>query len=130
MKLSSGSSVNVKVENVKRLDEPTAEMPAVEVAQSRAPVVMRMPGEIPSRAVVEAHNLAHLPSAPWCEICIAAKGSMYQRKHRAEEKLIPQVQCDYFYMSATGKLCDEQQAKACLLSRSTSSRATSRCSRW
>ena len=78
VKLSSGTSVNVKVENMKRLDEPTAEMPAAEAAQSRAPVVMRMPGEIPSRAVVEAHNLAHLPSAPWCEICIAAKGSMDQ----------------------------------------------------
>ncbi len=52
-------------------------------------MITRMPGEIPNGAVVEACNLAHLPSAPWCEICIAAKGYLDQRKHRAEEKLTP-----------------------------------------
>ncbi len=64
VKLNSGRQVNVKIENMKRLDEPTAEMPSAEATQSQAPVVMRTPGEIPSRAVVDSHNLAHLPSAP------------------------------------------------------------------
>ena len=43
------------------------------------------------------------------------KGCVDQFKHHAEEKVTPQAQADYFYMSATSELCGEKQAKACML---------------
>jgi hypothetical protein len=98
------------------LDEPVAEAPAASDAATRMPVVLRAPGEVPSRAVVESHNLTHLPTAPWCEICIAAKSGMDHFHTAIGERSIPEVQADYFYLSATGELCTEQQAKATFLS--------------
>ncbi len=85
----------MKVENVKRLDEPVTEMPVDTNTQSRAPAVIRAPGELP-KAVVEACNFARLPCAPWCETCIAAKGCVDQFHKHAEEKVISQVQIDCF----------------------------------
>jgi hypothetical protein len=111
-----GGSVNVRPSNVKRLGEPVAEAPAASDAATRMPVVLRAPGEVPSRAVVESHNLTHLPTAPWCEICIAAKSGMDHFHTAIGERSIPEVQADYFYLSATGELCTEQQAKATFLS--------------
>ena len=34
----------------------------------------------------------------------------------AAERTLPEVQTDYFYLSSTGELCSEQQAKATFLS--------------
>ena len=28
----------------------------------------------PSKTMIEAHNLTHLPAAPWCETCVQARG--------------------------------------------------------
>ena len=37
-------------------------------------VPLRGPEDPPSMAMIEAHNLTHLPAAPWCEICVQARG--------------------------------------------------------
>ncbi len=66
--------VNVKSDNLRRYDLPAAEVPSASERPSATPVVMRPPGELPSKAVIESHNLAHVPFADWCEIRVAAKG--------------------------------------------------------
>ena len=115
IQLANGKFANLRDANLRRLDEPAAELPKVELVAARVPILLRTPGEIPSKAVVEAHNLAHLPTAPWCEVCIAAKGCMDQFHSQAEMKVLPQVQIDYQYMSASGDSCGELQSKATLL---------------
>ena len=37
--------------------------------EATAAVPLKGPDDPPSRAMIEAHNLTHLPAAPWCEIC-------------------------------------------------------------
>ena len=79
VKLDTGRVINVKLKNIRRLDVPTAEVPSRDAASSaRGPVAWRSPGELPSRAVIESHNLAHLAYAGWCEICVAARGETDQ----------------------------------------------------
>lgn len=56
VRLDSGVSVNLKVENIERLVEPTAKMPAAENAQSTAPVVLRKPKKTVSK--MKHHRLA------------------------------------------------------------------------
>ena len=43
-------------------------------AKANVPKGLRGPEAPPSKAAREAHNLAHVDDAPWCEICIDAKG--------------------------------------------------------
>ena len=57
-------------------------------------------------------NLAHLPYAGWCEICVAARGETDQHAPVEASKPIPQVQLDYAYYSATGDVCTMEWAKA------------------
>ena len=47
-----------------------------EVVQREATsaVQRKEPEDPPNRAMIEAHNLTHLPTAPWCEICVQARG--------------------------------------------------------
>jgi hypothetical protein len=112
---ADGHPLNVRAENVRRLEMPVAEVPQP-VAPMRVPtaVALRSPDDAPSRAVIESHNLAHIPYAGWCEICVNAKG---RSDHHvlAEPRPIPLVQMDYQYMSATGDLCNFQAAKATVL---------------
>ena len=65
--------------------------------------------------MVESHNLTHIPCAGWCELCINAKGKS-DHHVESEPRPIPMVQMDYQYMSAMGKLCSFQAAKATALS--------------
>ena len=115
IKTVDGHPLNVRPENVRRLDMPVAEVPQP-AAPRQVPtaVALRSPDDAPSRAVIESHNLAHIPYAGWCEICVSAKG---RSDHHvlAEPKPIPLVQMDYQYMSATGEMCNFQVAKATVL---------------
>lgn len=116
VKLDTGRVINVKLDNIRRLDLPTAEVPSRDAESSaRGPVALRSPGELPSRAVIESHNLAHLPYAAWCEICVAARGETDQHTPVEESKPIPQVQLDYAYYSATGDVCTMERAKATVI---------------
>ena len=115
VKTVDGRALNVKSENVRRLDVPAAEAPSASSSrQAHAAVASRSPDETPSRDLVESHNLTHIPYAGWCEICINAK-SKSDHHVESEPKPIPMVQMDYQYMSATGKLCSFQAAKATAL---------------
>ena len=60
--MPGGRRVNVKMSNIK---------PATEVVQREATsaVPQKGPDDPPSGAMIEAHNLNHLRTAPWCEIC-------------------------------------------------------------
>ena len=107
--------MNVKSDNVRRLDVPAAEVPSSSSSrQAHTAVALRSPDETPSRALVESHNLAHIPYAGWCEICVNAKGTSNHNVEN-EPKLIPMVQMDYQYMSASLELCSFQAAKATTL---------------
>ena len=108
------SMAHVKAANFRRLDLPKAEVPTAEARTLTLPVQMRATGGVPSKAVFESHNLAHVPAADWCEICIAAKSTANQHP-QAEAKVIPMVQVDYQYMSGTDELDTSMQAKATLL---------------
>jgi hypothetical protein len=77
-------------------------------------VAIRAPDGLPSKVVIETHNLTHIPFAPWCEICCAAK-STTDHHFPSEKKNIPLVQIDYQYISASGDFCEEMQSKAVTL---------------
>ena len=84
--------MNVKLENIKRLDSPVAEVPEKEVRAGATPVALRDPGEVPSKAMVESHNLTHVPAVPWCEICVASKCiSSHHSSSPEEPRRTPQV---------------------------------------
>ena len=52
------------------------------VAPEDVPAVHGRRGvKMPSARVVKEHNLSHIPHAPWCDICIAARG--LNRPHRS-----------------------------------------------
>ena len=69
VKTVGGRALNVKSENVRRLDVPAAEVPSANTSrQAHAVVALRSPDETLSRVVVESHNLTQIPYAGWCEI--------------------------------------------------------------
>ncbi len=68
----------------------------------------------PSKYVVASRNLAHVPTADWRKICIAAKGTANQHVE-VEAKVAPMVQVDHQHMSAAGNEDFGLQAKATLL---------------
>ena len=69
--LPGGRRVNVKMSNIK----PAGDLDT-EIVQRKdtSAVPLRGPKDPPSRGMIEAHNLTHLPAAPWCEICVQARG--------------------------------------------------------
>ena len=79
------------------------------------PKALRAPEAPPSKAEVDAHNLAHVHDAPWCEICIDAKGKSDHHvtvpAEHAAEKVIPRVQMDYMFMTTECCTCTEDKAK-------------------
>ena len=112
-------------------------------AKASLPISLRAPEAPPSKAEIEAHNLAHVGDAPWCEICIDAKGKSDHhasvQADEAAEKQIPQVQMDYMFMTADCLTCAEDKAKATMVTlvdaepsassgASSAARATTRCS--
>ena len=84
-----------------------------EVVQGEATsaVPLKGPEDPPSRAMIEAHNLTHLP-APLCEICVQVGGESdwhTQVKHDGE---IPCVPMDFRFTSGVAVVCPEAHAKA------------------
>ena len=53
----------------------------------------------PSRAMIEAHNLSHLPAAPWCEVCVQARGESDWHTQVKYDSEIPYVQRDFQFIS-------------------------------
>ena len=67
VKTADGRALNVKSENIRRLDVLAAGVPSTSASkQVHIAVALRSPDETPSRAVVESHNLTHIPYASWC----------------------------------------------------------------
>ena len=73
---------------------------------------MRGPEDPPSRAMIEAHNLTHLPAAPWCEICVQARGKSDWHTQVKYDSEIPCVQMDFQFISGVAVVA---QAKATVL---------------
>ena len=61
--------------------------------------------------MIEAHNLTHLPAAPWCEICVQARGKSDWHTQVKYDSEIPCVQMDFHFPV----WCPEAQAKATVL---------------
>ena len=78
-------------------------------------VPLRGPEDPPSRAMIEAHNLTHLPAAPWCEICVQARRKSDWHTQVKYDSEIPCVQMDFQVISGVAVWCPEVQAKATVL---------------
>ena len=78
-------------------------------------VPLRGPEDPPSRAMIEAHNLTHLPAAPWCEICVQARGRSDWHTQVKYDSEIPCLQMDFQFISGVAVWCPEAQAKATVL---------------
>ena len=59
----------------------------------------KRPDDPPSRATIEAHNLTHLPAAPWCEISVQARGQSDWHRGVRYDSEIPCVQMDFQFIS-------------------------------
>ena len=68
--LPGGRRVNVKMSNIKPAGDLDTE---IVQREDTSAVPLRGPEDPPSRAMIEAHNLTHLPAAPWCDICVQAR---------------------------------------------------------
>ena len=79
--------------------KPTRDLDA-EVVQREATsaVPLKGPEDPPDRAMIEAHNLTHLPAAPWCEICVQARGKSDWHTQVKYDSEIPCVQLDTGYV--------------------------------
>ena len=54
----------------------------------------------PSPEEREWHNLLHVPFAPWCDICVRARGHDDAHRTVQEKRPVPDVQVDYFFVKA------------------------------
>ena len=71
--LPRGRRVNMKMSNITHAGDLDAE---VVQRQAMSAVPLKELGDPPCRATTEAHNLTHLPAAPWCAICVQARGKV------------------------------------------------------
>ena len=76
---------------------------------------MKGPEDPPNRAMIAAHHLTHLPAAPWCEICVQARGKSDWDANVKYDSEIPCVQIDFQFISGVGLWCPEAHAKANVL---------------
>ena len=56
------------------------------------------------------HRVAHLPYAPWCEICIKAKGRNRPHFRLPQREGLPIVQMDYYFLNADGEKVGEDDS--------------------
>jgi len=53
----------------------------------------------PSQPEVEAHNLTHVPFAPWCPFCVSgkAKDKPHKRSRQLDDEhvRVPRLECDF-----------------------------------
>ena len=105
--LPEGRRVNVKMSNIKPAGDLDAEVVQREATSA---VPLKEPEDPPNRSMLEAHNLTHLPAAPWCEICIQARGkSDWHTQVKCE---IPCVQMDFQSICGVAVWRPEAHAKA------------------
>ena len=69
--LAGSRRVNVKMSNIKPVGDLDTE---IVQREDTSAVPLKGPEDEPSRAMIEAHNLTHLPATPWCEIRVQARG--------------------------------------------------------
>ena len=96
-----GTRVNAKMSNIKTCKRPACGSRAEIEATSAVP--LNSPEHRPNRAVIEAQNLAHLPAAPWCEICYQVMGESDWHTQVKFDCEIPCVQMDFLFIG--GKWC-------------------------
>ena len=53
---------------------------------------------LPSKQEIEEHNITHLPYRSWCPHCVAGRGLSIPHRSSDENKDIPKISIDYFYM--------------------------------
>ena len=110
--LHGGRRVNVKMSNVKPAGDLDAEIVQRETTSA---VPLKGPEDPPSRAMIEAHNLTHLPTAPWSEICVQARGRSDWHTQVNYDSEIPCVQMDFQFISGVAVWCPEAQTKGTVL---------------
>ena len=73
---------------------------------ARDPRVARRP-DVPTKAMVLAHELHHAEYRDWCEHCVAGKGVTHP--HRSSEKNleIAEFSIDYGFMTSEGAQLDD-----------------------
>ena len=76
----------------------------------RSAVALRRLEGASSNAIVESHNLTHTPQAPWCEICVHARGTSHWHKIVSDEAKPPGG-----FITGTVTFCDEVSAKVTIL---------------
>ena len=94
--LPGGRRVNVKMSNIKPAGDLDTE---IVQREDTSAVPLKGPEDPPSRAMIEAHNLTHLPAAPWCEICVQARGKSDWHTQVKYDSEIPCVQMDFQFIS-------------------------------
>ena len=77
------------------LEEEDKELGQPEVRSSKDP-------QRPSPEEVKTHNLTHLPYRSWCADCVAGRGQAPAHGKAREDRELPQVGMDYFYMGHRG----------------------------
>ena len=76
----------------------------------RAAVALRRLEGASSKAMVESHTLTHTPQAPWCDICVHARGTSHWHKIVSNE-----AKPSDGFTSGTVTFCDEVSAKVTIL---------------
>ena len=64
--------------------------------------------------MIEAHNLTRLPAAPWCEICVQARGKK-RPAHGSQVRWRNYVQMDFHFTSGVAVWSPEAHAKGTVL---------------
>ncbi len=118
VRLPSGRRTNADLKNLRQLNQLGAEPPGAEEASRQAlPIKRQTLGEVQSKMLIEARDVAHVPHAAWREVRMSAK--VYDDHYTAEqeERSTPLFHVDYQCTSATGEECPEtiDKSKATLL---------------
>ena len=86
--LLGGRRVNMKLWDIKPAGGPDAEVVQREASSA---VPKKGPEDPPVRPMIEAHNLTRLPAAPWCEICVQARGKSHWQTQVKYDSEVPCV---------------------------------------
>ena len=73
----------------------------------RAPRMKKIP-RLPSKRIIEEHNITHIPFADWCWFCVASRGRNCHHKKAGEQEpmCLPCISMDYsFYSQEDEKAC-------------------------
>ena len=79
---------------------PEAETETSEVTNSRAPAAP----DRPTRAMVEAHEVSHLPFRSWCTACVRPRAKAQQHRHAPhQDETLATVYVDYGFFRTPGE---------------------------